>query len=228
MTLPTLKKFSGDRDAFDHWFRKFSHYAELEQWTERQKLLQLVLYLSGRAEQVYEVLPASAKDTFSRAIESLKKRLQPVANEALLLSQLMRRKQRTEESVSTYTPKNLRHYSRRAMVRGKGWISPLKNYLRGICSSRDYPSSCRRKSAATFADALHQARAAEEQDTLLGELHRGRPPDKPLDKQPPSRSSSQNQSVGERELERVPGLRTSNTRRGVRQRRCYICHSLQH
>ena len=49
MTLPTLQKFNGDGDAFDHWLRKFSHYAELEQWTERQKLLQLELYLSGRA-----------------------------------------------------------------------------------------------------------------------------------------------------------------------------------
>ena len=83
-------------------------------------------------------------------------------------------------------------------------------------------------SAATFADALHQACAAEEQDTLLGDLHRRRPPDKPSDKQPPSRSSSHNQSVGEGELERVPGSRTSDTRRGVRPRRCYICHSLQH
>lgn len=73
MTLLTLQKFNGDGDTFDNWLQKFSHYAELEQWTERQKLLQLELYLSGRAEQVYEVLPASAKDTFSRAIESLKK-----------------------------------------------------------------------------------------------------------------------------------------------------------
>ena len=70
--------------------------------TEQQKLLQLELYLTGRVEQVYEVLPASAKDTFSAAIESLKQRLQPVANEALLSSQLMKRKQRTGESVSTY------------------------------------------------------------------------------------------------------------------------------
>ena len=91
-----------------------------------------------------------------------------------------------------------------------------------MCQEKVLPS------AATFADALHQACAAEEQDTLLGDLHRRRPPDKPSDKQPPSRSSSHNQSVGEGELERVPGSRTSDTRRGVRPRRCYICHSLQH
>ena len=65
-------------------------------------MLQLELYLSGRAEQVYEVLTTSTKDLFSRAIDSLKKRLQPVANETLLSSQLMKSKQRTGESVSTY------------------------------------------------------------------------------------------------------------------------------
>ena len=40
------------------------------------------------SEQVFEVLPGSAKETFSKAIESLKKRLQPVANEALSVSML--------------------------------------------------------------------------------------------------------------------------------------------
>ena len=37
---------------------------------------------------MFEVLPGSAKETFSKAIESLKKRLQPVANEALSISTL--------------------------------------------------------------------------------------------------------------------------------------------
>ena len=50
MTLPSLPKFIRDGDTFDRWLRKFSHYAELEQWTECQKLLQLELYLTGRAE----------------------------------------------------------------------------------------------------------------------------------------------------------------------------------
>ena len=52
---------------------------------------------------MYEVLPTSEKDTFSKAVESLKKRLQPVANEALLSTQLMKRKQKSGESVSIYT-----------------------------------------------------------------------------------------------------------------------------
>ena len=43
-----------------------------------------------------------------------------------------------------------------------------KELLKRDLFVQDYPSSGRLPSAATFADALHQARAAEEQDTLLG------------------------------------------------------------
>lgn len=129
-----------------------------------------------------------------------------------------------------YLRQEFRRYSRKDMVRGKGWTSNLvllkrDLFVQGLSlkwQEKVLPS------AVTFADAFHQARAAEEQDTLLGELHLGRPPDKPPGKQPPSRSSSQNQSIGEGELERTPGLRTSDTWRGVRPQRYYICHSLQH
>ena len=178
MTLPTLQKFGGDGDAFDRWLRKFFHYAELEQWTERQKLLQLELYLSGRAEQVYEVLPASAKDTFPSAVESLKKRLQPVANEALLSSQLMKRKQRAGESVSTYT-QELEALFEKSYGKRQGMDLASKELLKSDLFVQGLSLKWQEKvllSAATFPDALHQARAAEEQDTLLGELHHGRPP----------------------------------------------------
>ena len=59
MTLPSQPKFNRNGDAFDCWLCKISHYAKLEQWTEHQKLLKLELYLTGRTEQVYEVLPSS-------------------------------------------------------------------------------------------------------------------------------------------------------------------------
>ena len=190
MTLPTLQKFGGDGDAFDRWLRKFFHYAELEQWTERQKLLQLELYLLGRAKQVYEVLPTSAKDTFPRAVESLKKRLQPVANEALLSSQLMKRKQRAGESVSTYT-QELEALFEKSYGKRQGMDLASKELLKSDLFVQGLSLKWQEKvlpSAVTFPDALHQARAAEEQDTLLGELHHGRPPDKSSDKPPPSRS----------------------------------------
>lgn len=69
-------------------------------------------------------------------------------------------------------------------------------------------------SAATFADALHHARAAEEQDMLLGELHRGQPPDK----LPSHRPFSQSQSVNGGESKKESDSRTPETRRGVRSK----------
>ena len=135
----------------------------------------------------------SLRDTFSRATESLKKRLQPVANEALLSSQLMKRKQRTRESVSTYA-QELEVLFEKSYGKREGMELASKELLKRDLFVQGISLKWQEKvlpSAATFADALHQAQAAKEQDTLLGELHRGCPPDKP----PPSRSSVQNQSV---------------------------------
>ena len=80
LTVPSLPKFSGDKlddDSFDRWIRKLQRHAELERWTEREKLLQLELHLVGRAEQVYEVLPDENKTTFTEVVDLLKQRLQP-------------------------------------------------------------------------------------------------------------------------------------------------------
>ena len=55
-----------------------TRHTELKCWTDREKLLQLELHLTNKAEQAYEVLPEEAKATFDKAVESLKKRLRPV------------------------------------------------------------------------------------------------------------------------------------------------------
>ena len=42
LTLPSLPKFSGenkDDDAFERWIRKLTRHAELERWTDQEKLL---------------------------------------------------------------------------------------------------------------------------------------------------------------------------------------------
>ena len=94
VTLPSLPRFSGEKledGAFERWNRKLLRHAELEKWTEREKLLQLELHLTNRAEQLYEVLPAGDKTDFPKAVEALGKRLQPVKSEALLSAQLLHR-----------------------------------------------------------------------------------------------------------------------------------------
>ena len=101
VTLPSIPRFSGEKvedGAFERWTKKLLRHAELEKWTEREKLLQLELHLTNRAEQLYEVLPAESKTEFSKAVEALGKRLQPVKSEALLSAQLLKRKRRARLS----------------------------------------------------------------------------------------------------------------------------------
>ena len=96
MKLPTLPKFTGeDRDDVDslrRWLLKLEKHAELQWWTDREKLVQFELHLSVRAERVYEVLPSQSKASFKDATEALQKHLNPIEREALVSAQLMRRK----------------------------------------------------------------------------------------------------------------------------------------
>ena len=82
--------------------RKLEKYVELENWSEREKLVQLELHLKGQAEHLYKVLPKESKMSFSSAVESLKKRLAPARRDALLSAQLMKWKQLPLESVNLY------------------------------------------------------------------------------------------------------------------------------
>ena len=72
MRLPALPKFSGDDSdngsGFDHWAWQLDKHAELEGWTDRQKLLQFELHLCGKVEWVYEVLPSEEKEKCDTAI----------------------------------------------------------------------------------------------------------------------------------------------------------------
>ena len=106
LKLPTLPKFTGeDRDDVDslrRWLAKLDKHAELQRWTDREKLVQFELHLAGRAERVYEVLPSTSKASFAAATEALQKRLNPVEHEALVSAQLMRRKQQSVESVNEF------------------------------------------------------------------------------------------------------------------------------
>ena len=56
LKLPPLPTFDGanrdDIDALGRWLTKLAKHAELLRWSERTKLLQFELHLSGRAERV--------------------------------------------------------------------------------------------------------------------------------------------------------------------------------
>lgn len=99
LRLPALPKFSGadvdkDSDSYTRWIKKLERHAELQKWSEHEKLLQFELLLTEKAEQVYQLLHDRAKASFSEATQALQSRLNPVRREALVSAQLMRCKQR--------------------------------------------------------------------------------------------------------------------------------------
>ena len=177
LKLPTLPKFTGeDRDDVDslrRWIAKLEKHAELQKWTDREKLVQFELHLAGRAERVYEVLPSTSKVSFKVATGALQKRLNPVEREALVSAQLMRRKQQTGKSVDEFAQdlENLfdRSYGRRAgMDEGSKEMLKRDFFVQGLLlkwQEKVLPS------AKTFSNALHQARAAEQQERQLIKLH---------------------------------------------------------
>ena len=60
------------------------------------------MHLTGRAESIYEVLPAEAKGTYERATKALGGRLKPAERKALASARLLRRKQRPGETVDEF------------------------------------------------------------------------------------------------------------------------------
>ena len=91
-----------DEDLFESWVRKLEKYAEFENWSEREKLVQPELHLKGQVERLFEVLPKESKSSFSSAVECLKKCLVPARRDALLSALLIKRKQLPSESVDQY------------------------------------------------------------------------------------------------------------------------------
>ena len=191
-------------------------HAELEKWTEREKLLQLELYLSGRAEQLYEVLPAEEKTSFSKAVEALGHRLRPVKSEALLSAQLIRRKQRPTESVDEYAH-NSEALFEQSYGRRVGMDEPSKVMLKRDLFVQGLLLKWQEKvvpSAATFGDALHCARLAEEHARQISEIHKDRGDKAFPKKQSPAGSS-------EKELVVDPPPKTPS-------RGCFKCGSQRH
>ena len=133
MKLPALPKFSGDdRDDVDplkRWLAKLVKHAELQCWTEREKLVQFELHLARVAEQVYEVLPSHVKENYVKTTEALQERLNPVEREALVLAQLMHRKQQLNKSVDEFA-QDLEKLFEQSYGRRKGMDESSKEMLK--------------------------------------------------------------------------------------------------
>ena len=232
LTLPPLPKFTGekaDEDAFERWSRRLLRHAELEKWTDHEKLLQLEIHLAGRAEQVYEVLPSESRSTFSKAVEALKQRLHPVKSEALLSAQLMRRKQQYLESVDQYAQEFEclfeKSYGRRAGMDTSSKVMLKRDlFVQGLIlkwQKKVLPS------AATFSDALHQARLAEEQHRQLDELHKGRQLERPQPKKTTEKTADPGNAGGD-DVEKQTSSILPSSSTVSRPLRCFKCGSLHH
>ena len=233
LTLPPLPKFTGEKaeeDAFERWTRRLLRHAELEKWTDRERLLQLEIHLAGRAEQVYEVLTPESKATFSKAVDALKQRLQPVRSEALLSAQLMRRKQQDSEAVEGYA-QDFESLFERSYGRRSGMDEAAKEMLKRDLFVQGLILKWQEKvlpSAATFSDALHQARLAEEQSRQLGELHRGRLQERTQPKKVTWKATESKSAGGETIQRETSGTPTPTMSRPREPGRCYRCGSLRH
>ena len=223
LSLPTLPTFSGeecrdDEDLFERWVRKLEKYAELESWSDREKLVQLELRLKGRAERLFEVLPSESKSSFKSAVEGLKKRLAPARRDALLSAQLMKRKQLPSESVDQYAQEFETLFDR-SYGRRSGMDQESKDLLKRDLFVLGLKMKWQEKvlpSAKTFADSLHQARAAEEQERQLNELHK--PPGSSSSAATPSSSADRGSNTS----------RTGHSSNSSRFPRCRECGSTRH
>ena len=107
LKLPALPVFDGgdkvDDGAYKQLLAKLEKHAELLHWSDREKLLQFELHLTGKVKSIYEVLPPEEKATFTLASEALGKRVQPAKREALTSAQLLRRRQKPGKGVDDFT-----------------------------------------------------------------------------------------------------------------------------
>ena len=236
LKLPPIPEFSADNsshqdgEAYEQWLRELAKHAELQRWSEREKLLQFELHLAGKAESVYEVLPAELKGSYASATRSLGERLQPVRREALTSGQLLRRRQRLGESVNEYVH-DFEHlleksYSHCAGL-DQGFKEVLKRdlFVQGLLLKRQEKVL---PSAKTFADALYQARTVEEQQLL--EMHWKEAPTSRS--QPPKDLSMVVAPKGsvERQEDTSSSGKLPSAGRGQDKSRvqCYRCHGFGH
>ena len=128
----------------------------------------------GRAEAVYETLPADVKGSFTTAVEALRKRLQPPKRDALRSAQLIKRKQQSKELVDKYA-QDFETLFDKSYGQRDGMDQASKDMLKRDLFVQGLLWKWQEKvlpSANTFDDALYQARIAEEQERQLSDLHR--------------------------------------------------------
>ena len=100
---PPVDSFTGEAPdvRLEEWLPALERAAAWNQWSEDDQLLQLAGHLRGRALQEWDLLEAAEKATYSRAVESLRARLDP-GGKAVAAQEFRHASQANGESVADF------------------------------------------------------------------------------------------------------------------------------
>ena len=91
-----LECFSGN-GCYEDWIDQFESIAEINHWSDEQKLIWLKVCLTGRALMAYKKFPLTARGSFKNAVKALQERFKPESRRDLYLAEFQtRRKGKTE------------------------------------------------------------------------------------------------------------------------------------
>ena len=165
--VPPVCKLTFDGKYFKGFMYKFKNLARKYDWTEEEKLEDLVSRLQDKALDYYSILSKTVQNDYRLLIEKLKKRFDKHHSEAMVRKQLA--------SVSQLVDQDIREYAEEVMklavLAHPNSISTQEKIaidalLQG-CRNVNAASTVMNKQPKTFDDAVDWLEAALQNDSLL-------------------------------------------------------------
>ena len=101
-------KYDGERVEWPDYLAHFETISKWNGWAEREKGLQLVTSLRGKAQRVLSEMPSSQREDFAALSEFLARRFNPPNRENAFRFELRQRKKLNKEKLMEYGGKVLR------------------------------------------------------------------------------------------------------------------------